>query len=119
MIKKVISRSKRAAKNRFSLKKKSKSNFRLSVFRSNKHIYAQIIDDMNHETLFFASSIQKTLSLKKGSDKQAAFKVGEHIAEEAIKKGFKEKISFDRGGYLYHGRVKQVADGARSKGLKL
>ena len=117
-IKKSIS-SKRTGRNRFQLKKKSKTFYRLSVFRSNKHIYAQIIDENKQQTIFFASSLNKSFELKKGSDKDAAFKVGEHIAEKAIKKGFKDKVTFDRGGYLYHGRVKKLAEGARSKGLNL
>lgn len=119
MINKILARTKRSKKNRFSLKKKSRSNFRLSVFRSNKHIYAQIIDEKNQKTLYFASSIQKSLEIKKGSDKKAAFKIGEIIAKKAIDNGFKDKICFDRGGFVYHGRVKEVAEGARSVGLKI
>ena len=112
-------RQKRAKRNRFKVLKNSRSNFRLSVFRSNKHIYAQIIDEISHKTLYSSSSMEKTLELKKGSDKTAAFKVGENIAVKAIKGGFKEKLCFDRGGYVFHGRVKELAEGARSKGLKL
>ena len=77
------------------------------------------LDLRNVSNFNFASSLNKTFELKKGSDKNAAFKVGEIIAEKAIKNGFKEKITFDRGSYLYHGRVKELAEGARSKGLNL
>lgn len=108
----------KAKRNRYKLQKKSSAHFRLSVFRSNKHIYAQIIDDENQKTLFCSSSLEKKLDLKKGSDKNAAFKVGESIAEKAKKAGFDNNISFDRGSYIYHGRVKELAEGARSKGLK-
>ena len=119
MMSKIVLKEKRSQRNRFKLRQKSKASYRLSVFRSNKHIYAQIINDDSQKTIFFASSMQKDLNLEKGSDKNAAFKVGEIIAEKAIKNGFKEKITFDRGSYLYHGRVKELAEGARSKGLNL
>ena len=118
MMNKIVLREKRSQRNRFKLRQKSKASYRLSVFRSNKHIYAQIINDNSHKTIFFASSMQKDLNLEKGSDKNAAFKVGEAIAIKAIKGGFSDKISFDRGGYLFHGRIKKFAEGARSKGLK-
>tara|TARA_S200000501_G_C20223692_1_gene482649 strand:- start:7 stop:366 length:360 start_codon:yes stop_codon:yes gene_type:complete len=118
MINKNSLRIKRSERNRNKIRLNSKSNFRLSVFRSNKHIYAQIIDEENQKTLFCASSLDKKLALKKGSDKNAAFKVGEFIAEKAKKDGFENKVSFDRGGYIFHGRIKEVAEGARSKGLK-
>ena len=119
MINKRDVRKKRAQRNRYDLKKKSKTVFRLSVFKSSKHIYAQIIDEEKQKTLYSSSSLDKTLALKKGSDKLAAFKVGEFIAEKAGKDGFDNKISFERGGDVYHGRVKELAEGARSKGLKL
>ncbi len=91
---------------------------RLSVFRSSKHIYAQIIDDTAGRTLAAASSIEKDLrgSLKTGADKSAAAEVGKLIAERASKNGIKDVV-FDRGGYLYHGRVKALADAAREGGL--
>ncbi len=91
---------------------------RLSVFRSGKHIYAQIIDDRKHVTLASASSRDKNLrsKLKAGSDKKAAGEVGKAIAERAVAQGIKEVI-FDRGGYRYHGRVKALADAAREAGL--
>ena len=111
--------NRRLTRNRFKLAKKSKSNFRLCVFRSNKHIYAQIIDDKNHKTIYSAGSLNGKLKLAKGSNKEAAFKIGEQIADLAIKGGFKEDICFDRGAYKYHGRIKEVAEGARSKGLKI
>tara|TARA_B100000989_G_scaffold297436_1_gene283208 strand:- start:1586 stop:1945 length:360 start_codon:yes stop_codon:yes gene_type:complete len=111
-------RIKRAKRNRFKISKKSSFLYRLSVFRSNKHIYAQIIDEISKKTLFSSSSLDKSLKLNKGSNKNAAFKVGENIASKAIKGGFKDSLSFDRGGYLYHGRIKELAEGARSKGLK-
>ena len=88
---------------------------RLSVFRSNKEIYAQIINDNEGNTLAAASSIEK--NIKKTVKKKDAEIVGELLAERALKKGIKE-IKFDRGGYLYHGRVKALADSVRKKGLK-
>ena len=93
---------------------------RLIVFRSNKHIYAQLVDDINHRTIAGASTLCKeTLDeIKKGSSKLAKAKiVGKHIAELAKQKKI-ETIVFDRAGYLYHGRVKALADGAREGGLK-
>lgn len=90
---------------------------RLSVFRSNKQIYAQIIDDVNGVTLAAASSLDAELKLKKGSDVAAAAEVGKLVAARAKKAGV-SKIQFDRGSYLYHGRVKAVAEGAREGGLE-
>ena len=87
---------------------------RLSVFRSNKQIYAQIIDDSTGKTLVSASSYKKDLS---GNKVEQAAIVGKEIAEKAIKAGI-EKVVFDRNGYLYHGRVKSLADSAREGGLK-
>jgi large subunit ribosomal protein L18 len=88
---------------------------RLSVFRSNKEIYAQIIDDVNGVTLAAASSRDK--EVVKGTNVETANAVGKLVAERALKAGI-ENISFDRGGYLYHGRVKSLAEGAREAGLK-
>ncbi|WP_372473810.1 50S ribosomal protein L18 [Capnocytophaga sp. ARDL2] len=88
---------------------------RLSVFRSNKEIYAQIIDDVNGTTLVAASSREAGIS--KGNKIETAASVGKLIAEKALKAGI-DTISFDRGGYLYHGRVKSLAEGAREAGLK-
>ena len=91
---------------------------RLSVFRSSKHIYAQIIDDAKGVTLASASSLEKPMreGAKTGADVDAAKAVGKLVAERAVKNGVKEVI-FDRGGYLYHGRVKALADAAREGGL--
>ncbi len=93
-------------------------NPRLSVFRSNKQIYAQIIDDLSGETLASASSLSKTILEKKNINKiEQAKLVGKLIAEEAQNKGI-SKVIFDRGGYLYHGRIKELANAAREGGLK-
>ena len=89
---------------------------RLNVFRSNKHIYAQIIDDINGVTLASASSMDKGFE-GSGGNAEGARKVGEMIAKNAADKGISEVV-FDRGGYLYHGRVKELAEGARENGLK-
>jgi large subunit ribosomal protein L18 len=89
---------------------------RLSVFRSNKEIYAQIIDDVTGKTISAASSRDKDITAK-GTKIEVAALVGKSIAEKAVKAGV-TNISFDRGGYLYHGRVKSLADGAREAGLK-
>lgn len=89
---------------------------RLSVFRSNKEIYAQLIDDVKGVTLLAASSKDKGVDFK-GTNIEVASAVGKLIAEKAIKAGI-ETVSFDRGGYLYHGRIKSLADGAREAGLK-
>ncbi len=91
---------------------------RLSVFRSNKEIYCQLIDDVNGKTIVQTSSRDKSIAdLKLKSNIEISFNVGKSVAELAVKKGI-EKIKFDRGGYLYHGRVKSLADGAREGGLK-
>ena len=90
---------------------------RLCVFRSNKNISCQIIDDVNHTTLCAASSLDKDLGIEYGGNKDAAKKVGEAIAKKALAKGI-ESVAFDRSGFLYHGRVQELADGAREAGLK-
>lgn len=90
---------------------------RLNVFRSSKHIYAQLIDDVNGVTLCSASTVEKDFGMY-GGNKEAAKKVGTEIAKRAIAKGISEAV-FDRGGYVYHGRVKELADGAREAGLKI
>lgn len=90
---------------------------RLSVYKSNSNIFAQLIDDEEGVTLVSASSIDKELKLTNGSNIEAAIKVGECIGERALKKNIK-KVVFDRGGHLYHGRVKALAEAARSKGLE-
>ena len=89
---------------------------RLSVFRSGKNIYAQVIDDERGVTLAAASSLEGDEKAKKGADKDAAARVGALVAQRAIEKGVKDVV-FDRGGYLYHGRVKALADAAREAGL--
>ena len=95
----------------------TESNPRLSVFRSNKEIYAQLIDDSNGKIIVASSSRDKNIDKDKSNKTELASLVGKDIAEKAIKKGVKE-VSFDRSGYLYHGRVKSLADGAREVGLK-
>ena len=90
---------------------------RLSVFRSNKEIYAQLIDDVNGNTIASSSSTEKEISKVKGNKTETASVVGKKLAEKAVSKGIKQ-VSFDRSGYLYHGRVKSLADGAREGGLK-
>jgi large subunit ribosomal protein L18 len=91
------------------------TNPRLSVFRSNKEIYAQLIDDVNGVTLLAASSREKEIG--KGTNIEIAAAVGKLVAEKALKAGF-DVVTFDRGGYLYHGRIKSLAEGARAAGLK-
>ncbi len=92
---------------------------RMSVFRSNKNISVQIIDDVSGTTLAAASSLDKEIKANyaNGGNKEAAKAVGEAIAKKALEKGI-ETVAFDRGGFLYHGRVKELADGAREAGLK-
>ena len=91
---------------------------RLNVFRSKQHIYAQLIDDLSGETIVSSSSLDPALreELTRGGTKEAARKVGEMLAKRALDKGIKDVV-FDRGGYLYHGRVKELAEGAREAGL--
>ena len=89
---------------------------RLNVFRSSKNIYAQIIDDVNGVTLVAASSIEKDFE-GSGSNKEGARKVGQLVAKKALEKGI-ESVVFDRGGYIYHGRIQELAEGARECGLK-
>ena len=92
---------------------------RLCVYRSNKNISCQIIDDVNGVTLAAATSLEKEVKAEigYGGNKEAAKKVGEVVAKRALEKGI-DTVCFDRGGYLYHGRVKELADGAREAGLK-
>jgi large subunit ribosomal protein L18 len=108
----------RRARVRRAVKAAANGRLRLSVHRSSKHIYAQIIDDTKGETLVAASSLEKDLrgSLKTGADVEAAKTVGKLIAERAVEKGL-GAIVFDRGQYIYHGRVKALADAAREGGL--
>ena len=109
---------KRAQRVRRQLKKVAGERPRLSVHRSSKHIYAQVIDDVKGHTLAAASTLEKDLkgSLKTGADSSAAAAVGKLLAERAVKAGVKDVI-FDRGAYIYHGRVKALAEAAREGGL--
>jgi large subunit ribosomal protein L18 len=116
----VVDRTlRRTAKVRRNIRRAAGGRARLSVFRSSKHIYAQVIDDIKGETLASASSLEKTMreGKKTGANIDAAKTVGKLLAERAAAKGVKEVV-FDRGGYLYHGRVKALADAARAGGLK-
>jgi large subunit ribosomal protein L18 len=109
----------RKARVRRTLRARAYGKPRLSVFRSSKQIYAQIIDDEKGATLAAASSIEKTQreALKTGADVDAAKAIGKLVAERALAAGVTEVV-FDRGAYMYHGRVKALADGAREGGLK-
>ena len=113
-----LTKPERRQRIRFRIRKSisgTATNPRLSVFRSNKEIYAQIIDDVNGVTLLAASSREKEIG--KGTNVEIAAAVGKLVAEKALKAGI-ETITFDRGGYLYHGRIKSLAEGARAAGLK-
>lgn len=107
------SHARRAQRTRTRLKALSNGRPRLSVFRSSKNIYAQIIDDERGVTLVAASSLEGDA---KGADKDAAARVGKLVAERAIEQGVKDVV-FDRGGFIYHGRIKALADAAREAGL--
>ncbi|MGL5649581.1 MAG: 50S ribosomal protein L18 [Clostridium sp.] len=118
MFKKVDRKSKRLRRH-LRVRKKvfgTPERPRLSVYRSEKNIYAQIIDDINAITLISASSLEKDFSAK-GGNKEGAKLVGEAVAKKALEKGLTEVV-FDRGGYVYHGRVQALAEGAREAGLK-
>jgi large subunit ribosomal protein L18 len=108
----------RKARIRRTIKAAAGGRLRLSVFRSSKHIYAQVIDDRKNATVASASSLEKDMrtSLKTGADVGAAKAVGKLVAERATAAGVKDVV-FDRGNYLYHGRVKALADAAREGGL--
>jgi large subunit ribosomal protein L18 len=108
----------RTVRVRLAVKRAANGRPRLSVFRSSKHIYAQVIDDVNGQTLASASSLEKPMreGMKTGANTDAAKAVGKLVAERAVEKGVKNVI-FDRGAYLYHGRVKALADAAREGGL--
>ncbi len=112
---KRLARHARVRKNLFGTPERP----RLCVFRSNSNISAQIIDDVAGKTLVAASSLEKEIKAQcaNGGNKEAAELVGESIAKKALDKGI-DTVSFDRGGFLYHGRVKELADGAREAGLK-
>jgi large subunit ribosomal protein L18 len=110
--------ARRRARVRRAVKAAAGGRVRLSIHRSGKHIYAQVIDDRKGATLAAASSLEKSLreSLKTGADVAAAKAVGKLVAERAVAKGVKDVV-FDRGRYLFHGRVKALADAAREGGL--
>lgn len=115
-----LSKTQRKYRIRRRIRKVSKGTAerpRLSVFRSNSEIYAQLIDDVKGVTLAAASSRDKDIASAKGTKTEKAALVGKAIAEKASKVGI-EKVAFDRGGNLYHGRVKSLAEGAREAGLK-
>jgi len=111
-------RERRKFRQRQAIRKKGSGRPRLTVFRSNKHIYAQVVDDRAGKTLAFASTLDPDLrgKLKTGADRDAASEVGKLVAQRATKAGVGDVV-FDRGGYLYHGRVQALADGAREGGL--
>jgi len=106
----------RKATVRRAIKDAATGRARLTVFRSSKHIYAQVIDDLKGSTVAAASSLEKDMRSKTGANVDAAKAVGKLVAQRAIEKGVKSVV-FDRGGYLYHGRIKALADAAREGGL--
>jgi len=113
-----LTKSDRRQRIRFRIRKSisgTAAKPRLSVFRSNKEIYAQLIDDVNGVTLLSASSREKEVG--KGTNVEVAAAVGKLVAEKALKAGI-DTVTFDRGGYLYHGRIQSLAEGARAAGLK-
>ncbi len=118
MADKLALQARRRARLRYQLKLKSGGRPRLSVFRSGRHIYAQVIDDAQGRTVAAASTLEKTMreGMKTGADKDAATAVGKLVAERALAAGI-SKVVFDRGPYLYHGRVKALAEAAREGGL--
>ena len=118
MRKKISLKQKRRNRVRIRIRNRSEDRHRLSVFRSNKNIYAQIIDDFKGKTIISASTLDSSLrsSLGSGATKEAAAAVGKLLAEKAEEKGLK-KVVFDRGAYLFHGRVKALANAARNSGL--
>ena len=107
----------RKATVRRAIKEAATGRARLSVHRSSKHIYAQVIDDAKGATLAAASSLEKDMRGKTGANVDAAKAVGKLVAQRAVEKGVKDVV-FDRGGYRYHGRIKALADAAREGGLK-
>ena len=116
--KKLALTERRRSRLRYQIKLKSGGRPRLSVFRSGKHIYAQVIDDKAGRTVAAASSLEKAMreGLKTGADRDAATAVGKLVAERALAAGIVEVV-FDRGPYIYHGRVKALAEAAREGGL--
>ncbi|MCU0987686.1 MAG: 50S ribosomal protein L18 [Acetobacteraceae bacterium] len=118
MAQKLALQARRRQRLRYQLRQKGAGRPRLSVFRSGRHIYAQVIDDAAGRTVAAASSLEKALrdAMKTGADKDAATTVGKLVAERALAAGV-TAVVFDRGPYLYHGRVKALADAAREGGL--
>ncbi len=114
---KLTTSQRRANRVRRQLKKVANGRPRLSVYRSSQNIYAQVIDDKAGHTLASASTLDKDFKGKKGGDVAAAAEIGKLVAERASKAGV-EHVIFDRGGYIYHGRVKALAEAAREGGLK-
>lgn len=117
MGKKLTTAQRRVNRVRRHIRNTSDGRPRLSVYRSSQNIYAQVIDDSAGHTLAAASTLDKDFKGKKGSDVAAAAEVGKLVAERASKAGVKEVV-FDRGGYIYHGRVKALAEAAREGGLQ-
>lgn len=118
--KKLVKKQKRLERRKFQIRRTLSGTAerpRLSVFRSGKHIYAQVIDDIDGKTLASASSVEKSLGLKHGANLAAAQAVGKAVAEKAKSAGV-TKIAFDRNGRIYHGRIKALADAAREGGLQ-
>ncbi len=111
--------ARRQRRNRYAIKKKANGKPRLSVFRSERHIYAQVIDDLTGKTKASASTVEEGFksAVKSGANIEAAQTIGKLVAERALKAKV-ETVVFDRGGYVYHGRVKALADAAREAGLK-
>ncbi len=119
MAKDLQAQARRKAKVRRAIRAAANGRPRLSVHRTSQHIYAQVIDDANGATLASASTLEKELrgQLKTGADTDAAKAIGKLVAERAVAKGVSEVV-FDRGAYIYHGRVKALAEGAREGGLQ-
>lgn len=107
----------RQRRTRYKLRQTAGGKPRLTVYRSSKHIYAQVVDDSKGVTLASASTAEKALDITKTWNKDAATDVGKRVAERALQAGVSE-IVFDRGGYVFHGRIKSLADAAREAGLK-
>ncbi len=119
MADKIEAQARRRRRLRYRLRTRGGGRVRLSVFRSGRHIYAQVIDDTQGRTLASASSLEKEMrgEFRTGADKDAAVAVGKRVAERAVAAGVTEVV-FDRGPYLFHGRVKALADAAREGGLQ-
>jgi large subunit ribosomal protein L18 len=109
--------ARRQRRTRFKIRQTAGGKPRLSVFRSSRHIYAQLIDDMKGVTLASASTAEKEIDVVKSWNTESAADVGKRVAERALQAGVTDVV-FDRGGYIYHGRVKALADAAREAGLK-